>query len=63
MGETHLIDTLQKKEILDKIEPGDAVMVDRGFNIGDLRLQRGAKLHIPPFTRKKKKGKVVTEGL
>ncbi len=27
-------------------------MVDRGFNIGDLMLQRGAKLHMPPFTRK-----------
>ncbi len=27
-------------------------MVDRVFNIGDLLLQRGAKLHIPPFIRK-----------
>ncbi|XP_050704605.1 uncharacterized protein LOC126990093 [Eriocheir sinensis] len=26
-------------ELIDKIEPGDAVMVDRGFNIGDLLLQ------------------------
>ncbi len=40
------------KEILHKTEPGDAVMVDRGFNIDDLLLQCGAKLHIPPFTRK-----------
>ncbi len=44
---------IAEKEILDKIEPGDAVMVDRGFNIGDLLLQCGAKLHIPPFTRKR----------
>jgi len=48
---------IAEKEILDKIEPGDAVMVDRGFNIGDLLLQRGAKLHIPPFTRKREDGK------
>ncbi len=47
---------IAEKEILDKIEPGDAVMVDRGFNIGDLLLQRGAKLHIPPFTRKRQDG-------
>ncbi len=51
---------IAEKEILHKIEPGDAVMVDRGFNIGDLLLQRGAKLHIPLFTRKKT---MVTEGL
>lgn len=30
-------------------------MVDRGFNIGDQILQRGAKLCMPPFTRKGKK--------
>lgn len=46
-----------EEEILDKIEPGDAVMVNRGFDIGDLLLQRGAKLHIPPFTRKTEAGK------
>ncbi len=46
-----------EKEILDKIEPGDAVMVDGGFNIGDLLLQRGAKLDIHPFTRKSEDGK------
>ncbi len=27
-------------------------MVDRGFNIGGLLLQRGDKLHMPPSTRK-----------
>lgn len=31
-------------------------MVDRDFNIGDLMLQRGTKLHMPPFTRKKNGG-------
>ncbi len=35
-------------------------MVDRGFNIADLLLQCGAKLHIPPFTRKRNYGKSKT---
>lgn len=43
---------ITEKEFVEKIEPGDAVMVDRGFNIADLLLERKAKLHIPPFTRK-----------
>ena len=42
-----------EKEFLEKVEPGDAIMVDRGFNIADLLLEKKAKLHIPPFTRKK----------
>lgn len=40
---------IMEKEILNKIEPGDGVMVDRGFNVSDLLLQRGAKLYMPPF--------------
>ncbi len=42
-----------EKEFLDKVEPGDTIMVDRGFNIADLLLEKKAKLYIPPFTRKK----------
>lgn len=55
---------IAQTELLEKIEPGDAVMVDRGFNIGDLLLQRGAKLHMPPFTRKTGdgKGKILNQG-
>lgn len=34
--------------ILNLLEPGEAVMVDKGFKIGDL-LPHGVKLHIPPF--------------
>ncbi len=49
-------------EFIAKVEPGDAIMVDRGFNIGDLILQRGAKLHIPPFTRRDAgKGRMLTQ--
>ena len=42
-----------EEEFLDKVEPGDAIMVDRGFNVADFLLEKKAKLHIPPFTRKK----------
>ncbi|XP_076029393.1 uncharacterized protein LOC143018143 [Oratosquilla oratoria] len=48
-------------EFINKVDPGDAIMVDRGFNIGNLILQRGAKLHIPPFTRKASKGRMLTQ--
>lgn len=41
-----------QSEFMSRLEPGDAVMVDKGFNIADLVLQHGAKLYIPPFTRK-----------
>ena len=44
-------------EFISKIESGDAIMVDKGFNVADLTLQHGAKLHIPPFTRAKSGGK------
>lgn len=42
-----------EKEFLDKVERGDPIMVDRGFNVADLLLEKKAKVHIPPFTRKK----------
>ncbi|XP_076030603.1 uncharacterized protein LOC143018907 [Oratosquilla oratoria] len=48
-------------EFIHKVDPGNAIMVDRGFNIGDLILQRGAKLHVPPFTRKASKGRMLTQ--
>ncbi len=38
---------ITEMKLIDKIEPGDAIMVDKGFNIGDLLL------HMLPFTRKK----------
>lgn len=46
-----------QSEFLHRLEPGDAVMVDKGFNVADLVLQRGAKLYMPPFTRSKAGGK------
>lgn len=46
-----------QSEFMSRLEPGDAVMVDKGFNIADLVLNCGAKLYMPPFTRNKSGGK------
>lgn len=37
--------------ILDRLEEGDSVMADRGFEIQDLLVVRGCSLNIPPFMR------------
>ncbi len=34
--------------LLDKLEIGDAIMADKGFNIADLLESRGVTLNIPP---------------
>ena len=39
--------------LLEKLEPGDSVMADKGFTIDDLLEQRGVTLNIPPFLSKK----------
>ena len=39
---------------LQLLEPGDVVLADRGFDIGDDIALHGAKLEIPSFTRGKK---------
>ena len=36
------------------LEPGDIILADRGFDIGDDIARHGAKLVIPSFTRGKK---------
>ncbi|XP_062591937.1 uncharacterized protein LOC134253431 [Saccostrea cucullata] len=48
---------------LDKLQYGDEIMADRGFQIRDLAIQKGAKLNMPPFTRvsnRSIKGRVLT---
>lgn len=53
---------IAEAEFIDKVEPGDAIMVDRGFNIGDLIPLRAAKLHTSPFTRREGgKGKMLNQ--
>ena len=38
--------------LLDKLEPGDEVMADKGFTIHYLLIPRGIRLNIPPFLQK-----------
>lgn len=39
--------------LVELCEPGDAIMVDKGFTISDITTPRGVHLIIPPFKRKK----------
>jgi hypothetical protein len=54
----------EESGIIDKLEKGDHVMADRGFQIKDLVVKKRAHLNMPPFTRKcaKGKGKTLTKG-
>lgn len=42
-------DIFKESGILNKLNDGDLVMVDRGFNIRDLLLKKGADIVIPPY--------------
>lgn len=42
----------QESGLIEKLEDGDQVLADRGFQIEDLLLVKGATLVAPPFTRK-----------
>ena len=45
----------KKSGFNELLQPGDTLLADRGFNIEDLTLMRGAKLVIPPFLNKRKR--------
>ena len=47
----------EKSGLLDKLEPGDDIMADRGFNIRHLLLPRRCTLNIPAFTHGKRLSK------
>ena len=38
-----------KSGLLDKLQPGDSLMADKGFQISDLLYDRGVELNIPPL--------------
>ena len=44
-------DITRKSGLLNLLEPGDEVMVDKGFTIDDLLSSVGSSLVIPPFKR------------
>lgn len=48
-------DIFEQCDLKDLLEPGDGVMVDRGFLIYKMCAKRGWKLIRPPFLKKKKK--------
>ena len=39
----------EQSGLLQKLEHGDSVMADKGFDIQDLLVEYGVKLNIPPF--------------
>ena len=41
--------------ILDKLQYGDNLMADKGFNISDLIISKGSQLIISPFLREKQR--------
>ena len=43
---------VEVRGLLDKLEPGDEVMADKGFIIHNLLIPRGIRLNIPPFLQK-----------
>ena len=44
----------QESGFLERLEEGDEVMADKGFNISDLVIRKKATLNIPPLARGKK---------
>lgn len=45
---------VEQSGVLDFIEPGDQVVVDRGFTIEEQVRQKGGQLVMPPFLGKRK---------
>ena len=45
---------VEVSELLDKLEPRDEIMADKGFTIQDLLIPHGIRLNIPPFLQKNK---------
>lgn len=50
-GSTSHRQVTQESGLIDLLEEGDQVMVDRGFTIRDLLTKKGVKLNMPPFTK------------
>lgn len=51
VGATSDREIVIKSGLIDKLEKGDAVMADKGFDISDLLESKGILLNIPPFLK------------
>lgn len=54
VGATSDREIVIKSGFIDKLERGDAIMADKGFDISDLLESKGVLLNIPPFLEDKK---------
>ncbi len=52
---------IAEKEILNELEPGEVVIMGRGLDIGDLLLQHGIKLYMPPIIEKDDTGNTLNQ--
>ena len=50
---------MRQSGLLDKLQPGDSIMADRGFDIMDDLAPRGVKLNTPPFLRGKSQRELI----
>lgn len=54
VGSTSDREIVIKSGFIDKLEKGDAIMADKGFDVSDLLESKGVLLNIPPFLKDKK---------
>jgi len=48
------VQIVKKSGFLDRVEPGDLVLADRGFTIKEILTDKGVDLNIPPFLKGRK---------
>jgi len=49
MKDPFLIKLVEVSGLLEKLQPGDEIMVDKGFTIQDLLIPYGVRLNMPPL--------------
>lgn len=54
VGSTSDREIVVKSGLIDKLQKGDAILADKGFDVSDLLESKGILLNIPPFLKDKK---------